>query len=89
MIISNAQPFIDHGEAPAPPFRIGTHLSPPLILKSGNVYGTVCCFSHHVDERIGLKNLQQLQVMARILAENLDRMGAGDLQLEPQQRPPK
>lgn len=85
-LMTDAQPFVDRGEAPEPPFRIGTHLSTPIVLKSGNVYGTVCCFSHHVDERIGLKNLQQLQVMARILGENLDRAGEGGLTLESSQR---
>ncbi|WBY03117.1 GAF domain-containing protein [Ramlibacter tataouinensis] len=83
--IPDAQPLIERGVAPATSIQIGTHLSAPILLKGGGVYGTICCFSHQVDDRIGVKDLQRLQAMARILAVNLDDSGAGELQLQPKE----
>jgi hypothetical protein len=85
-LMQDAQPFIDRGDAPATPIRIGTHLSTPIKLKSGGVYGTLCCFSAKVDEAIGGTELGRLQAVARILAKNLDASGADELQLQPMER---
>ncbi len=44
-MIQDAAPLIASGQAPAAPFSIGTHLSTPIVMKDGAVYGTLCCFS--------------------------------------------
>ncbi|MGB3067781.1 MAG: GAF domain-containing protein [Ottowia sp.] len=87
-LMTDARPFIKRGEAPATPIRIGTHLSTPILLKDGSVYGTLCCFSHEVDEQIGDKDLHRLRAMARVLAQKLDASAASELQLQPLE-PPK
>src|SRR5690606_20792099 len=48
----DARPFIERGEAPSTPIPIGTHLSTPILLKDGSVYGTLCCFSHQVNDQV-------------------------------------
>lgn len=53
-------------------FPIGTHLSTPLMLSSGEVYGTLCCFSFGVQEKVGLEDLTRLKLTARLAAQRLD-----------------
>lgn len=54
------------------PFRIGTHISTPIILKSGEVYGTLCCFSHHPKEGSGEDDLATLVFTAKLTAAMLE-----------------
>lgn len=44
----DAAPYVASGQAPDPGFPIGTHLSTPVRLADGSVYGTLCCFSRGV-----------------------------------------
>ena len=60
-------------DLPAPPFRIGTHLSTPIILRDGTIYGTLCCFSHTVNSEVGERDLRSLRYTARLLAKMLDQ----------------
>ncbi|MCD2513396.1 GAF domain-containing protein [Comamonas endophytica] len=46
--IRDAAPYVASGQAPNPGFPIGTHLSTPVRLADGTVYGTLCCFSRGV-----------------------------------------
>jgi hypothetical protein len=81
--MKDAGPYIERGEAPKTELKIGTHLSTPILLANGSVYGTLCCFSALVNERIDANALGRLQVMARLLAQNLDAAGTDELQLQP------
>lgn len=47
-VMHDAAPYIASGQAPDPGFPIGTHLSTPVRLSDGSVYGTLCCFSRGV-----------------------------------------
>lgn len=79
----DARPFIERGDAPAPPFPIGTHLSTPIRLADGSVYGTLCCFSHQVEEGVADKDLHRLRAMARVIAKKLESSKSGALELQP------
>lgn len=57
---------------PATPFRVGAHLSVPIVLASGTVYGTLCCFSQAADESLTARDLQKLECVARITARRID-----------------
>ncbi|WP_019042188.1 GAF domain-containing protein [Comamonas testosteroni] len=57
---------------PATPFRVGAHLSTPIVLASGKVYGTLCCFSQAADESLTAKDLQKLECVAKITARRID-----------------
>lgn len=83
-LVKDAAPHVAAGDVPAPPFEIGTHLSTPVVLKNGNVYGTLCCFSHDVHASVGSMDLKRLQITARLLAEDLhDTREVSELELQP------
>jgi hypothetical protein len=69
--IVDAAPYIASGQAPAPGMPIGTHLSTPVCLPDGTVYGTLCCFSRDVQTDA---DISRLRYTASLLAA---RLGAG------------
>lgn len=85
----DARPFIERGEAPVTPIPIGTHLSTPILLKDGRVYGTLCCFCHQVNDQVSTKDMNRLRAMARVLAEKLDTAEPHELRLQPLDLPPR
>lgn len=64
----DAAPYIAAGQAPAPGFPIGTHLSTPVRLADGTVYGTLCCFSRGVHAEA---DINRLRYTANLLAARL------------------
>ncbi|MBG9389570.1 GAF domain-containing protein [Caenimonas aquaedulcis] len=72
------------GQAPEVAFDIGTHLSTPVVLNNGEVYGTLCCFSQQVQKDVTPLDLRRLQIAAKVLADDLQRAGMGrSLELQP------
>jgi EAL domain-containing protein (putative c-di-GMP-specific phosphodiesterase class I) len=51
---------------------IGAHLSIPVELESGEVYGTLCCFSHRPDKTLGERDIGMLRAFAEVLAGRID-----------------
>lgn len=70
--IDNAAPYVASGKAPDPGFPIGTHLSTPVRLANGRVYGTLCCFSRGVQADA---DIERLRYTANLLAEKLSPHG--------------
>ena len=57
---------------------IGSHLSVPIRLGDGRVYGTLCCFSFIPDVSLTERDLQMMKVLAELLGDQLDHdMRAG------------
>jgi len=54
------------------PFPIGTHISTPLVLSSGEVYGTLCCFSFEPHGQPNPEDLNKLKLTARLAAQRLE-----------------
>jgi EAL domain-containing protein (putative c-di-GMP-specific phosphodiesterase class I) len=50
---------------------IGSHLSVPIVLDDGDVYGTLCCFSHEPDPTLGDRDLKMMQAFAEVLATRI------------------
>lgn len=50
---------------------IGAHLSVPIMLESGETYGTLCCFSYEPDLTLGERELKMMQALAEVLASRL------------------
>ncbi|WKB52228.1 GAF domain-containing protein [Eleftheria terrae] len=78
---------------PQPPMRIGAHLSTPIVLKDGTVYGTLCCFSSSPNPALQQRELTQLRHCAQLVARKLElaarepeRPGAAEWTLQPLQR---
>jgi hypothetical protein len=83
-LMKDAKPYVEDGSVPDPGFPIGTHISTPLVLQNGSVYGTLCCFSHDVKEGVSEMDLTRLRITANLLAEELHMAGVGgDLTLQP------
>lgn len=66
-VMQDAGPCIESGQVPAPTFPIGTHLSTPVRLPDGSVYGTVCCFSFKPTDSQGA-DIKRLRYTASLLA---------------------
>src|SRR6185295_19604911 len=52
---------------------IGAHLSVPIKLSDGRVFGTLCCFSFAPDPTLGDRDLKMVHVFAELLADQIDR----------------
>lgn len=53
-------------------FPVGAHLSTPIVLKYGRVYGTLCCFSFGANESLNQRDLKNLRYTAQLLATKID-----------------
>lgn len=51
---------------------VGTHLSVPIRFSDGRTYGTFCCFSLKVDDRIAVTDLRALELMADLAGDYLE-----------------
>lgn len=60
------------------PMPIGTHLSTPIIMEDGQIYGTLCCFSHGVNDKTSDRDLQNLRYTAQLTARKIERERAAD-----------
>jgi GAF domain-containing protein len=61
------------------PFPIGTHISTPIVLKSGEVYGTLCAFSFTPHDQPNPTDLKNLQFTAQLTAQKIDRQRLADV----------
>lgn len=62
------------GKAELPPtdFPIGAHMSTPIVLTDGRVYGTFCCFSFSANEALTERDLKKLEMCAQLAARKID-----------------
>lgn len=74
-------------QPPAVPFRIGAHLSTPIVLPDGSTYGTLCCFSQAANPSLRERDLTTLKHCAQLVARKLELSSpAAAWQLEPQEQ---
>ena len=60
-------------ELPFTPFSIGSHLSTPVVLGDGSVYGTMCCFSFEAARPLVERDLKRLRMAADLTARLIDQ----------------
>lgn len=48
------------------------HLSVPIRLSNGSVYGTFCCFSYVSDPSLGERDLQMLRAFTELVAQQIE-----------------
>ena len=58
--------------APAHPCSIGTHISTPVVLSNGEVYGTLCSFTFSPQENPNPDDLRALELTARLTALRIE-----------------
>lgn len=61
---------------------IGSHISVPIRLRDGSLYGTFCCFSFAPDPLLNERDLQMMHAIADVIADQIDR----DLQASREQQ---
>jgi GAF domain-containing protein len=59
-------------QLPPMPFRVGAHLSTPIIMQSGRTYGTLCCFSTAPNPRLRDEDLKTLRLCATLVSKKLE-----------------
>lgn len=52
---------------------VRAHLSVPIRLKSGEIYGTYCCFSSKADQSMNERDLAMIRIFAELIARQLER----------------
>ncbi len=52
---------------------VGAHLSVPVQLSDGSVYGTLCCFSRNADKTLNLRDLQLLRTFSELASKMVER----------------
>jgi response regulator RpfG family c-di-GMP phosphodiesterase len=65
---------------------VGAYVGVPLRLSNGHLYGSFCCLSHETQERLTERDVKFMHVLARMVADHIDRQLAERqmLQLEAQ-----
>lgn len=66
------------------PFPVGTHISTPIVLKGGEVYGTLCAFSFHAVDQSNAADVKKLQFTAQLTAQKIDKQRAQALVQPPE-----
>lgn len=57
---------------------IGSHLSVPIRLENGTIYGTLCCFSYASDGSLGEREMKMMHAFAEVLAARIDEAAANE-----------
>lgn len=82
-VVSGQLPGLLHDPAQHPvsaamdrPDRLadGTHLSVPIVLGDGRVYGTLCAFAHRVRPDLDERDLGMMHALAGIIASQLEHV---------------
>jgi GAF domain-containing protein len=66
----------DFSQLPPTPFPIGAHLSVPIVLNDGRIYGTLCCFSQAPNEDLTRRDMKKLEMSAQLAARRIDAQRA-------------
>ena len=51
---------------------IGAHLSVPIKLREGRVFGTFCCFSYHPNPQLNRRDLELMRTFSQLVARQID-----------------
>lgn len=66
---------------------VGSHMSVPIRLNDGRIYGTFCCFSRSPDNSLSQRDIQTMRVFAEVAAHRIDRdLTAGKERQDMEQR---
>lgn len=52
---------------------VGAHMSVPIRLSDGSIFGTFCCFSRSADTSLNLRDLNLMRVFADLAGKMIDR----------------
>lgn len=72
--VLDPQGWIDSGVVPAAAMPLGTHISTPIRLDGGIVYGMLCAFSNSVVDGSTSNDLHRLRLAAESLGKRLSQL---------------
>ena len=77
-VIADVRPLLRDilPEEAAAQTRMGSHLSTPVMMNDGSVFGTLCCFSTEPNPAIREQDLTTLRHCARLVARKLELTGS-------------
>lgn len=67
---------------PATGMPVGAHLSTPVQLSDGRLYGTLCCFSTQANRHLQSADLSRLKGCARLVARKIEAAGFRDTEVD-------
>lgn len=70
-LVLDARTWIEAGVVPEPGMTIGTHISTPIRLENGTVFGTLCAFSSDLVADSTANDLSRLRLAAESLGKRL------------------
>lgn len=77
-LVPDARELVARGELFDAGIPVGAHLSTPVVLADGRVYGTVCCFSTAPQPELQASALACLRQCARLVARKVEVAGRAD-----------
>lgn len=76
-VVRDARQHPESAQLPAThAMGVGAHLSVPVVLRDGSVYGTLCCFSHEAMNWLAERDADTMRSIANLIARRIDA-GAG------------
>lgn len=72
-LVADVAALPNAGDLPRVDFPIGAHLSTPVVLRDGAVYGTLCCFSFAPNDALTQRDLKRLVMAAELAARLVDQ----------------
>ena len=75
------------GLAPKMPFPVGTYLGTPIVMSSGEVYGTLCCFSFGTNPQVTEQDVKKLRYTAQLTAQKIERSRLRKTEVELELKP--
>lgn len=76
-LVTDVQALPQFSTLPKVDIRVGAHLSTPVTLEDGTVFGTLCCFSTRPNPALAQQDLVNLQRAATLVARKLDLSATG------------
>lgn len=58
---------------------VGAHVSIPIVLSNGRIYGTFCCFSFQANHSLTERDLQIMRVFAELAADHIEAASEGEM----------
>lgn len=79
-LVHDVASLANKAELPPTDFPIGAHMSTPIVLNDGRVYGTFCCFSFSANESLSERDLRKLEMCAQLAARRIDAKRAREFE---------
>lgn len=70
-LVPDARAIAESHDLPKVDIQVGAHLSTPVTLPDGRVYGTMCCFSAQANPNLQQKDLDRLRQCAKLVARKV------------------